>query len=111
MPRTIRFHLDENCSQAIAAGLRRRGIDVSTSPEAGLLGSTDLEQLRFCLAQARVILSFDDDLLRLAASGFEHPGIVYCQQRKRGVGDIIRGLVLIWERLDPPDMAGQVRFI
>lgn len=40
MPRTIRFHLDENCSHAIAAGLRRRGIDVTTTPEAGLLNAS-----------------------------------------------------------------------
>jgi hypothetical protein len=30
MPRTIRFHLDENCPRAVATGLRRRGIDVTT---------------------------------------------------------------------------------
>ena len=28
----IRFHLDENVSSVIADGLRRRGIDVSTTP-------------------------------------------------------------------------------
>jgi hypothetical protein len=111
MPRTIQFHLDENCSRAIAAGLRRRGIDVTTTPEAGLLGVIDEDQLRHCLAEARVIFSYDDDLLRLAASGIEHAGVVYCQQRERSIGDIVRGLVLIWERLDPPDMAGQVKFL
>lgn len=111
MPRTIPFHLDENCSHAIAAGLRRRGIDVTTTPEVGLLGATDEDQLRFCLAQGRVIFSYDEDLLRLAASGVEHSGVVYCQQRKRSIGDIVRGLVLVWERLDPPDLAGQVRFL
>jgi hypothetical protein len=111
MPRTIPFHLDENCSQAIAAGLRRRGIDVTTTPEVGLLGATDEDQLAFCLSQGRVIFSYDDDLLRLAASRIEHAGVVYCQQRKRSIGDIVRGLVLIWERLDPPDMAGQMKFL
>jgi hypothetical protein len=111
MPRTIRFHLDETCSQAIATGLRRRGIDVTTTPDAGMLQAGDEDQLRFCLAEGRVIFSFDDDLLRLAASGVEHAGVVYCEQRKRSTGDVIRGLVLIWERLDPPDMAGQVKFL
>jgi hypothetical protein len=41
MPRTILFHLDENCAHAIAAGLRRRGIDVTTTPDVGLLGAID----------------------------------------------------------------------
>src|SRR6516164_586267 len=89
MPRTIPFHLDENCSQAIAAGLRRRGIDVTTTPEVGLLGAIDEDQLAFCLTQGRVIFSYDDDLLRLAASGIEHAGVVYCQQRKRIIGDYL----------------------
>ena len=68
MLRAIRFHLDENCSHAIADGLRRRGIDVTTTPELGLLGATDKEQLAHARAQLRVIFSYDDDLLRLAAS-------------------------------------------
>jgi hypothetical protein len=38
MPRTTRFHLDENCSKAIAGGLSRRGIDVTTTPDVGLKG-------------------------------------------------------------------------
>jgi hypothetical protein len=41
MPRTILFHLDENCHRAIAEGLRRRGIDVTTTPEVGLISATD----------------------------------------------------------------------
>ena len=101
MPRTIGIHLDENCSHAIAAGLRRRGIDVTTSSEVGLLGAIDEDQLAYCQAEGRVIFSYDDDLLRLAAAGVVHAGIAYCQQRKRRIGDIVRGLVLIWERLDP----------
>ena len=94
MPRTIRVHLDENCSHAIAAGLRRRGIDVTTTPEVGLLGAIDQDQLAYCLAECRVMFSYDDDLLRLAASGVEHAGIAYCQQLKRSIGEIVRGLVL-----------------
>ena len=39
MPRTIRFHLDEHCDPAIAAGLRLHGVDVTTTPEAHLLGA------------------------------------------------------------------------
>jgi hypothetical protein len=41
MARTIRFHLDENAHRAIADGLRRRGVDITTTPEAGLLNASD----------------------------------------------------------------------
>ena len=34
MARTIRFHLDECCDPAIADGLRRRSIDVTTSQDS-----------------------------------------------------------------------------
>jgi len=37
----IRLHLDENISQAIANGLRRKGIDVTTTPEKSLIGKLD----------------------------------------------------------------------
>ncbi len=75
------------------------------------MGFLDEEQLAHCLTEGRVLFSFDDDLLRLAASGTPHSGIVYCRQRKRSVGDVIRGLVLIWESYDLPDMAGQVKYL
>jgi hypothetical protein len=51
MPRTIRFHLDEHCSHAIAAGLRRHGIDVTTATEAGLLHAPDETHMAYALPQ------------------------------------------------------------
>ena len=111
MPRTIRFHLDENSSQAIAEGLRRRGVDVTTTPEVGLLGALDEEQLAYCRVEGRAIFSYDEDMLRLAAAGVEHAGVAFCQQRRRGIGDIVRALVLLWERLEPDEMVGQVKYL
>ena len=64
-------------------GFAAARIDVTTTPEKGLLGVTDEDQLAFCVGENRVIFSYDDDLLRLAASGVEHAGITYCQQLKR----------------------------
>ena len=77
MPRTIRFHLDENCDPRIATGLRILGVDVTTTPEAGLLRASDDDQLAFAVSQGRAIISQDTDFLRIAASGEEHPGIIY----------------------------------
>jgi len=47
------FHLDENIDQAIARALRERGIDVTTSAEAQLVGARDLEQLEFSRESGR----------------------------------------------------------
>lgn len=111
MPRAIRLHLDENCSRGIAEGLRRRGVDVTTTPEVGLLGARDEEQLAWCLAEGRVIFSYDEDMLRLAASGVTHAGIAFCQQRRRSIGDVVRGLVLLWERCEPDELIDKVKYL
>jgi len=38
---SIRFLLDEHIPASLAAGLRRRKIDVTTTAEAGLIGAED----------------------------------------------------------------------
>jgi predicted nuclease of predicted toxin-antitoxin system len=68
MPRTIRFHLDENCHRAVAEGLRRRGIEVTTTPDVGLMSATDEQQIAFALTEGRVIFTQDRDFLRLHAA-------------------------------------------
>ncbi len=40
----IRYYFDENIADAIAKGLRRRGIDMLTLTEAGKLGADDEEK-------------------------------------------------------------------
>ncbi len=89
MPRTIRFHLDENCHRGIAEALRRHGIDVSTTPEANLLGAPDEEQLRFAVGTGRTLFTLDKDFLKLAGQNTEHYGVIYCRQQTRSLGDII----------------------
>ncbi len=111
MPRTIRFHLDENCNLAIADGLRRRGIDVTTTPEAGLLRATDEVQAAYALAECRVIVTQDRDFLRLNAAGVPHAGIAYCGKDTKSIGEMISGLAQMWERLEPEEMVGRVQFL
>ena len=55
----MRFHLDEHLPHAIAEGLRRRGIDVTTTVEAGLRGASDDVHLAYALEQRRVIVTID----------------------------------------------------
>ena len=76
MPRTIQFHLDEHINSAVADGLRRRGIGVTTTADAGLPGSRDADHVSFAVAEGRVIFTNDADFLRLHDQGAAHPGIV-----------------------------------
>jgi len=92
---SIRFHLDENISNTIAAGLRGRGIDVTTALEIGLAGADDLAQLAFATSTGRVLVTHDADHLRLHHEGVAHSGIAYCLQGALSIGEMIRGLTLI----------------
>ncbi|MEG4272779.1 MULTISPECIES: DUF5615 family PIN-like protein [unclassified Microcoleus] len=86
-------------------------MDVTTTPEAQLLGASDEEQLAFAISQELAIFTQDDDFLAIHQRGLEHCAIVYCHQNTRSIGEIVRGLILIWEVLEPSDMQNHVEFI
>lgn len=111
MAQTIRFHLDENVNKAIADGLRRRQIDVITTPESGLISASDVEQLTFARDQGRAIFTQDSDFLRLHNAGLAHCGIIYCVKGSHSIGEILQGLILIWEVLEAEEIAGKVEFL
>jgi predicted nuclease of predicted toxin-antitoxin system len=111
MSNRIKFHLDENVSNAIAEGLKRREIDVTTTVGVGLMGASDEEQIAFALRELRVIFTQDDDFLSLHQAGISHFGITYCRQRTGSIGEIINTLSLIWEWVEPDDIKGKIEFI
>jgi len=110
MGRRVSFYADEHVAKAVVRGLRGRGVDVMTVIEAGLMGASDEEHLARALSEGRVIFTQDDDFLRLHASGVEHAGIAYAPQHAR-IGDIIRGLMLIYQALEAEEMHGVVEFL
>ena len=107
----IRFHLDEHVPRAIATALRRRGIDVSTSGDAGLIGADDEKQLEFCNQSGRALVTHDQDFLRLHSAGANHSGIIYCKQGSRGIGEMIRRLIVIHGSFTADEIAGEVLFL
>lgn len=111
MAQTIRFHLDEHVPHAVADGLRRQGIGVTTTTDAGVLGVPDADQIAYALVEGRVLFTEDADFLALAATGITHTGIAYCPQNTRSVGQIIRALSLIWQVYEPDEMRNRVEFI
>jgi predicted nuclease of predicted toxin-antitoxin system len=106
----IRFHLDEHVDPAIATALRRAGIDVTTTIEAGLRTRNDEAHLQFAHNEGRVIVTRDQDFLRLARQISDHPGIVF-HTANQSMREIIEGLILIHEVMIPGEMAGRVEYI
>jgi hypothetical protein len=111
MSQTIQFHLDENVNNAVADGLRRRGINVTTTGEAGLISAPDELQLQFAISQNRTLITHDDDFLAMHQGGVEHTGIAYCKPNSRSIGEILCALILIWEVLEPEDMSNHIEFL
>jgi len=111
MAGTIRYHLDEHIATAVAVGLRSRGIDVTTTADAGLATATDEAQLEYAHDAGRVLVTHDADFLRLHNEGVEHTGIIYSHQQHRTIGELIRGLVLIHTVLSAGDMRNHVEFV
>ena len=107
----IRFHLDEHIDPDVARALRRYGIDVTTTVEAGLRTRSDLAQLEFATREQRVLVTHDADFLRLADRIPQHTGIAYSTRTARSLGEMIRSLILIYEVLTPEEMTGRVEYL
>ena len=108
MPDKIRFHLDEHISRAIATGLRQRGIDVTTTPEASLRTRSDDAQMEYLCQEERVLVTCDAGFLVRNAEGQTHFGIVFFPPGSRSIGEIISFLTFIYELMTPAEMTNRV---
>jgi hypothetical protein len=111
MNEQIRFYFDEHIPIAIARELRRQGIDVLTVQDAGRIGLPDLEQLIFAAQQNRVMVTMDSDFILLAARGIPHAGIAFARPGSRSIGDLVQGLILIYQVLNPDQMRNQIEYL
>jgi predicted nuclease of predicted toxin-antitoxin system len=109
MDERIRFHLNEHVDPAIAAALRRAGIDVTTTNEVGLRARDDLTHLRFAHLERRVIVTRDQDFLRLALN-HDHSGVAFYTSNQ-SLREIIEGLILIYEVMIPGEMNGEIEYL
>ena len=107
----VSFHLDEHMPPALALALRHRGIDVTMTADAGLVGAADRDHLAFATAGGRVLVTQDADFLRLHAEGVPHAGIVYCRSPSRSIGEMLRRLVLIHAALSREEMLDRVEYL
>jgi Domain of unknown function (DUF5615) len=84
---------------------------VQTANEAGLRGFPDEAYLAHGSSSGRVVVTSDPDFLQHHGTQPEHAGIAFCEQNARTIGQIIEGLVLIYEVLEPRDMVGRVEYL
>lgn len=107
----IRYHLDESADGRLFPALSRRGIDVTTPTEQGLLGATDQEQLDFATSHGRVLVTQDTDFLAMHHSGIKHAGIAYDVPGHRTVSELVRHLCLLHDCVNSDEMVGRVEYV
>jgi predicted nuclease of predicted toxin-antitoxin system len=86
-------------------------VNVLTVQEAGRSGDSDEKQLAFAAREGRVLVTFDDDFLRLDATGVLHAGIVFSQTGRCTVGEMIETLMVISSVIEPSEMKNYIEFI
>jgi len=59
----------------------------------------------------RVLCTYDQDFLRLAASGVEHAGLIFAQQQKASIGGWVKEIRAIHALMQAEDIAGQIVFL
>jgi len=106
----IRFYLDEHLGRSVVDSLKRRGIDVLTTVDAEMRGASDEHQLAFASSKDRVLVTKDDDLLKLHAGGVQHAGIVFVPAQAT-ISAVVQGLVLVYSVLDSEEMENHIEFL
>ncbi len=95
--------------------LRLRGVDVRTAQEdyAALLNDDDL--LRRSTQLGRLLVSQDDDLLRVAVgfqkAGTPFAGVVYAHQMRVSIGEMVEDLDLVGKASDSKDWVNRIEYL
>ena len=111
------FYFDEDSAEkALVEALRLRGVDVVVPSDVGLLGADDVDQIRWCARNQRVLVTsnIDDfyeihsDLLKQSQ---RHAGIVAIQQQTLSIGERMRRLIRLWSAVRAEDMVNRIEFL
>lgn len=103
----IGFYCDEHIDRALAKSLRSHDIRVVTAVEAGAVGWSDQQHLRYAADHGLVLITRDTDFLRLNAEGYSHAGVLYAPQERR-LGQLIEWALLIFATLQPEEMKNHI---
>jgi hypothetical protein len=107
----IRYHLDEHMDTAIAVGLRRRGINVTTTADAGLIQSSDVDQLAFAIAERRALVTRDRAIHTAASKFTNHAGIVIAKSGRKLIGPTVLALAGLHRAHTAEEMVNRIEYL
>jgi hypothetical protein len=113
----LRLYCDEDSLQhGLVLALRKRGIEVMTALEAGMIEEPDKRQLTFAAEKGRAICSFNvGDFCRLHSQWIleerQHAGIILARQQHYSLGEQLRRLVRLVGTLSAEVMLNRLEFL
>lgn len=72
----IVFYADENIPLDLTRELRRRNVRVVTTQDVHRASTPDEDQLTYATEHGYVLITYDNDFLRLHRQGYLHTGVV-----------------------------------
>ena len=110
VPDVLRYYFDEHFAE-LAEPLRKRGIDVLTTQEAGRAGHKvpDWDQLAYATSLGRVIVTKDHHFDVLAYTHQPHMGIIRIQ-RENSLGNYIDYLEYVARVFEPEYMRNRLEY-
>lgn len=110
----IKVYLDEDVHHLIAHALRLRDWDALTTVEAGLAGTSDLQQIQFAAKNGYVIISYNSsDFPRLhyelINTGNHHAGIIVATQDVPKAN--VRALLSLLNTFSAEDLLDQLVYL
>ena len=96
--------------RAVTRELRRRGIDVETTVDAGLLGVPDYIHLEHAHAHGRVVATETSTSGNCTTLGNSHSGIAYFSG-PRSIGEMVELLALLHATYTAEEMVGRLEWL
>lgn len=112
---SLPLYFDQHVPGAVAAALRRRGVDILTAEQDGQKSLVDELLLTRATSLARVLVTNDRGFHRIVArwrrDGRHFAGLVYYGDQHIPHGKLIDDLTLVSAVYDPADMIDHVEFL
>ena len=102
---------DESVELSVSQQLERADIDVVSAHSLEQLGDSDQSHLQRATELGRVLCTYDQDFLRLAAEGVSHGGIIFAAQQTASIGGWVREIKIIHAQMQADDLIGRVIYL
>lgn len=112
---SLSLYMDEHVDRAITDALRDLNIDVLTVQDEHREGLHDIEVLRRARELNRVVFTYDDDFLRVAANFIENAeefaGLLYLKSGSLPIRQAIDELYLIAGVYEPEEIVNDIVYL